>query len=44
MKKTTKIVLMLLASLIALVSVFCITTFAAEAEDTLDVTLIKNIA
>lgn len=44
MKKTTKIVLMLLASLIALVSVFCITTFAAEAEDTLDVTIIKNIA
>lgn len=44
MKKTTKIVMMLVASVIALVSVFCITSFAAETEETLEVTLIKNIA
>ena len=44
MKKTTKLVLMFLASLIALVSVFCITSFATESEETLDVSLIKNIA
>ena len=44
MKKSTKIFSILLVSLITLVSVVCVTAFATEAEETLDITLKKNIA
>ena len=44
MKKSTKIFSILLVSLITLVSVLCVTSFATEAEATLDVTLKKNIS
>lgn len=43
MKKSTKIFSILLVSLITLMSVVCITSFATES-DTLEVTLVKNIS
>ena len=44
MKKSMKIFSILLVSLITLISVVCVTAFATEAEETLDITLKKNIA